>query len=170
MAKLGYQPIPMVGASYRNPPTGIEIYDAHEDNIIFDKAGNMIPFDVWVNDPNGVYEAEVGKGDGQRTILKSAPAPERDEADLYAGMEESLFGPRAKAKENALNQARKAPEKGRENIAKRVAKMEGLADLDLFAAAAKRTADATPKESKSSIRKPVSKMDIRNADSRTLQR
>lgn len=36
-------------------PSGVEIHDAKPDNVIFDKAGNMFPFDVWINDPNDTF-------------------------------------------------------------------------------------------------------------------
>jgi len=38
-----------------NSKTGVEIHDAHPDNVIFDKAGNPIPFDVLLNDPQNYF-------------------------------------------------------------------------------------------------------------------
>lgn len=81
--------------------------------------------------------------DGQMMLL-SSPTPQ---SDFFAELEASATGPRAKAKENAQAQYNKAPEKGKEVIAKRIAKMEGLADLDLFATAAVKSLDAQPAQS-----------------------
>jgi hypothetical protein len=54
MEKRGF--LPTGNHSFRHPETGIELYDAHEDNVLFDSKGNIMPFDVWVNDPNNVLE------------------------------------------------------------------------------------------------------------------
>ncbi|MCE5310432.1 MAG: zeta toxin family protein [Acidobacteriales bacterium] len=80
--------------------------------------------------------------------LGSSPAPE---LDLFGAIEAQITGPRAKTKRNALAAAKAQPEgsKARENIGKRVAAIEGLADLDLFAAASVRSLDAKPKKSES---------------------
>jgi hypothetical protein len=56
LAKLGFQKIPGDPTSYLNPETKVEIHDAKPDNIIFDKAGNMMPFDVWINDPQNYFQ------------------------------------------------------------------------------------------------------------------
>ena len=53
--KLGYLPMSKFFPSYGNPTTGVEIHDAHPDNVIFDKAGNPIPFDVLLNDPQNYF-------------------------------------------------------------------------------------------------------------------
>ncbi len=50
MGKRGFEPTG--NHSFRHPESGIELYDAHEDNVLFDSKGNIMPFDVWVNDPN----------------------------------------------------------------------------------------------------------------------
>lgn len=86
--------------------------------------------------------------DRKSSILYSSPAPQ---LDLFGGIEASLTGPRAKAKSNALDQMRKAPPKAREAIAKEIGKREGLADLDLFAAAAQSNLDAKPKRGESVV-------------------
>ena len=52
---LGFQRIAGGEPSYRNASSGVEIHDAKSDNVIFDKAGNMHPFDVWINDPNDTF-------------------------------------------------------------------------------------------------------------------
>ncbi len=56
--KLGYQRIKGEGTRYRNSETGVEIHDAHTDNVIFDKSGNPIPFDVMLNDPNDYFDMQ----------------------------------------------------------------------------------------------------------------
>jgi hypothetical protein len=61
--------------------------------------------------------------------------------DLFGGIEAAITGPRAKVKQNAAAALRKAPDKAKANVAKQIAKAEGLADLDLFAAAAVRSLD-----------------------------
>jgi hypothetical protein len=62
--KLGYERMKGGEPSYRHPETKVEIYDAKPDNIIFDKAGNMMPFDVWINDPYNHFElAESHSGE-----------------------------------------------------------------------------------------------------------
>ncbi|WP_367874958.1 hypothetical protein [Luteolibacter sp. Populi] len=52
LAEKGF--VPNGKWSYRSPGTGLEIYDAHGGNVLFDKAGKIIPIDVWVNDPGNV--------------------------------------------------------------------------------------------------------------------
>ena len=52
MKKCGF--VPSGNHSFRHPDSGIELYDAYEDNVLFDRKGNIMPFDVWVNDPKGV--------------------------------------------------------------------------------------------------------------------
>ena len=52
MKKRGFEPTG--NHSFRHPETGIELYDAHEDNVMFDDKNNIMPFDVWVNDPNNI--------------------------------------------------------------------------------------------------------------------
>lgn len=47
--------IPGEPTSYLNPQTEVEIHDAKPDNILFDKQGNMLPFDVWINDPADTF-------------------------------------------------------------------------------------------------------------------
>jgi len=54
-AKLGFERIAGGEPSYRNAASGVEIHDAKPDNVIFDKAGNMHPFDVWINDSNDSF-------------------------------------------------------------------------------------------------------------------
>lgn len=76
--------------------------------------------------------------------LASSPAPE---LDLFAGIEEQTFGPRAKMKRNAAQALRKAPDEAKPKIASEIAKREGLADLDLFAQAAVKNLDAEPRKS-----------------------
>lgn len=44
-------PIPGSPHAFRHPGSGIEIYDAHEGNVIFQRDGGILPIDVWVNDP-----------------------------------------------------------------------------------------------------------------------
>jgi hypothetical protein len=78
--------------------------------------------------------------------LRSSPGPEMD---LFGGIEATITGPRAKAKRNAVEQIQKAPAKAKEAIARRVAKDEGLSDLDLFASAAISSLDAKPKKGES---------------------
>ncbi len=55
MASLGFEKMRGDPTSYRHPATGVEIHDTKPDNIIFDKAGNMLPFDVWINDTRGYF-------------------------------------------------------------------------------------------------------------------
>ena len=60
--KLGYPPMSRFDPVYGNPKTGVEIHDAHPDNVIFDKSGNPIPFDVMINDPKnyfGIQDSEL---------------------------------------------------------------------------------------------------------------
>jgi N12 class adenine-specific DNA methylase len=76
--------------------------------------------------------------------LKSSPS-----FDLFGNIDAQIAGPRAKAKANAIAAAKSQPSNSpaRANIAKRIAKNEGLADLDLFASAAQKSLDAKPKKS-----------------------
>lgn len=83
---------------------------------------------------------------GQMMLFSSPTA----QLDLFGGIEAQITGPRAKQKAVALAQAKAAPEKGKENIAKRVAKLEGLTDLDLFASTAVKALDAKPKQAQGS--------------------
>ena len=99
------------------------------DLVTFDKEGNII-------DPKARFD------ESKPSILYSSPTPAMD--DLFGGLEAQITGPRAKAKANALAQAKAAPEKGREILAKKVAKLEGLTDIDLFATAAVKSLDAQP--------------------------
>ena len=82
------------------------------------------------------------------SILYSSPAPQ---LDLFGGFEAQLTGPRAKAKVNAAEMLRNAPAKAKPQIAKSIAKREGLEDLDLFAAAAVRSLDAKPRRGETTI-------------------
>lgn len=52
MLKFGFKESADRDFSYIHRPTGIEIHDAHEDNVLFDRDDNMIPIDVWIYDPN----------------------------------------------------------------------------------------------------------------------
>jgi N12 class adenine-specific DNA methylase len=71
--------------------------------------------------------------------------------DLFGEIEPSILGPRAKVKRNALAaiKAQPAGSTAQTNIAKQIGKREGMADLDLFAAASVRSLDAKPKKSES---------------------
>lgn len=86
--------------------------------------------------------------DNSASVLASSPAPE---LDLFGGIEAQLTGPRAKAKANAVAQMRKAPPKGKVQIAKSIAQREGIADLDLFAAAAVRSLDTKPRKGEAAL-------------------
>jgi hypothetical protein len=59
--------------SFRSKETGIELYDAHEDNVLFDAKGNIMPFDVWVNDPNGVLNDDPPADSGVRNMPEGDP-------------------------------------------------------------------------------------------------
>ena len=59
-SKLGFQHMAGGEPSYRNDATGVEIHDAKPDNVIFDKPGNMFPFDVWINDSNDFFGLSTG--------------------------------------------------------------------------------------------------------------
>ncbi len=77
LAKLGFEKTPGDATSYRHPATKVEIHDAKPDNIIFDKAGNMQPFDVWINDPNdhfGLIRDPGGSGASPFKIVPLAAA------------------------------------------------------------------------------------------------
>ena len=52
---LGFQSVPGEPTSYLNPHTEVEIHDAKPDNVLFDPQGNMLPFDVWINDPTDTF-------------------------------------------------------------------------------------------------------------------
>jgi Serine/Threonine/Tyrosine Kinase found in polyvalent proteins len=62
MARLGFIKQRGTETSYIHASTGIEIHDAKPDNVIFDRSGNMIPIDVWVNDPMGHFPVTSGGG------------------------------------------------------------------------------------------------------------
>ncbi|WP_367871271.1 hypothetical protein [Luteolibacter sp. Populi] len=49
---LGFEASPDRDFCFIHPASAIEIHDAHEDNVLFDGDGNMIPIDVWIYDPN----------------------------------------------------------------------------------------------------------------------
>jgi hypothetical protein len=51
MAKRGFEQLEPHGTTYRDPHTGIEIHDAHNGNVIFQRDGTIVPFDVWFHDP-----------------------------------------------------------------------------------------------------------------------
>jgi hypothetical protein len=52
MLQFGFEENSEQDFSYVHRPSGIEIHDAHEDNVLFDPDDNMIPIDVWIYDPN----------------------------------------------------------------------------------------------------------------------
>jgi hypothetical protein len=56
MAAKGFELVDPNGTTYRNPETGVEIHDAHNDNVLFTKDGTMIPIDVWIADPRDHYK------------------------------------------------------------------------------------------------------------------
>lgn len=51
MAKRGFEQLEPHGTTYRDPITGIEIHDAHNGNVLFQRDGTIVPFDVWFHDP-----------------------------------------------------------------------------------------------------------------------
>lgn len=51
MGEKGFVKIAGWEDAYRDPSSGIELWDAKPDNVIFDKAGQVVPIDVWINDP-----------------------------------------------------------------------------------------------------------------------
>jgi hypothetical protein len=56
MAAKGFVLSEQLGVIYRNPETGVEIHDAHDDNVLFKADGTMVPIDVWINDPQNFYK------------------------------------------------------------------------------------------------------------------
>lgn len=112
-----------------------ESSQAKDSSLVNFKDGKMI-------DPAARFD------ESKPSILYSSPAPE---LDLFGSFEEQLTGPRAKAKANAAEQIRNAPAKAKPQIAKSIAKREGLEDLDLFAAAAVRNLDAKPRRGETVI-------------------
>ena len=98
---------------------------------------------------------ENGNQDISGRSLGSSPG---DELDLFGAIEPQITGPRAKAKARALETAKSQPAgtKARVNIAKSVGAMEKVGDLDLFAAAAVRSLDASPKPRQAQSRENAS--------------
>jgi hypothetical protein len=57
MAREGYEPIAGIASAYRHRETGIELYDAHEDNSLYHAdLKRLVAIDLWINDPQAVID------------------------------------------------------------------------------------------------------------------
>jgi hypothetical protein len=61
MAKRGFDQLEAYGTTYRDPHTGIEIHDAHNGNVLFQRDGSIVPFDVWFHDSANLLHPSSGR-------------------------------------------------------------------------------------------------------------
>ena len=78
---------------YRNTETGVVIDDAHEDNVFYDDAGNVWPFDVRVEALPGEAKAAAGSIDTKETKAQNeAAATTEDNGDAVPSVDAAGAG------------------------------------------------------------------------------
>lgn len=56
MGEMGFRPMKGIDHAFVNDDTGVELYDTHEQNVLFGQDGKAYPIDVWVVDREGALD------------------------------------------------------------------------------------------------------------------